>query len=191
MTQIHQLGPTPSQTVGPFFAYSLTAQQYGYDFNSIIRLNSLIDETTEGERIHIKGRIIDGQGNAINDGIIELWQSDIYDANAKNPIGFARLGTGTTPENTFTFTTVRPKATGGDAPHINVLIAMRGSLHVLRTRIYFSDETTANQSDKLLNSVVVERRQTLIAQRFEQNNQTYFHFDVVMQGENETVFFGF
>jgi protocatechuate 3,4-dioxygenase alpha subunit len=26
-------GQTPSQTVGPYFAYGLTATQYGYDFD--------------------------------------------------------------------------------------------------------------------------------------------------------------
>ena len=29
------LGQTPSQTVGPYFAYGLTAEQYGYPFTSL------------------------------------------------------------------------------------------------------------------------------------------------------------
>ena len=32
---MEKLRETPSQTVGPFFAYGLTAVQYGYDYTSI------------------------------------------------------------------------------------------------------------------------------------------------------------
>ena len=42
---------------------------------------------------------------------------------------------------------------------------MRGSLHTLYTRIYFSDET--NDKDPLLNAVDDARKQTLIAKRKE------------------------
>jgi len=33
---MERLRQTPSQTVGPFFAYSLTAQQYGYPYDSLV-----------------------------------------------------------------------------------------------------------------------------------------------------------
>ena len=64
---------------------------------------------------------------------------------------------------------------------------MRGSLHHLYTRLYFSDE--ANDNDPILHSVDAARRQTLIARREEKNSRTFYHFDIHMQGENETVFF--
>ena len=50
------LKQTPSQTVGPYFAYCLTPQQYGYDFNELAG-NLLVDDETEGERIHLAGRV--------------------------------------------------------------------------------------------------------------------------------------
>ena len=59
---MEKLPTTPSQTIGPFFAYSLTAQQYGYNFNSIVN-DKLINEETSGEKICITGKVFDGAGN--------------------------------------------------------------------------------------------------------------------------------
>ena len=52
--------PTPSQTVGPFFAYGLTPTQYGYPMESLAS-PSLVDDNTDGERIRIEGRVLDGE----------------------------------------------------------------------------------------------------------------------------------
>ena len=53
---MERLQQTPSQTVGPFFAYSLTAEQYGYAYNSIVN-DSLLNEDTENDCIYISGNI--------------------------------------------------------------------------------------------------------------------------------------
>jgi protocatechuate 3,4-dioxygenase alpha subunit len=66
---------------------------------------------------------------------------------------------------------------------------MRGSLHQLYTRLYFSDEPAANQQDALLNAVPEDRRHTLIAHRREQGRLLFYDFDIYMQGDRETVFF--
>jgi protocatechuate 3,4-dioxygenase beta subunit len=66
---------TPSQTIGPFFAYSLAAEQYGYAYNSVIN-GFLLNPEEEGERIYITGNVFDGKGNSIHDALIELWQAD-------------------------------------------------------------------------------------------------------------------
>lgn len=176
---------TPSQTVGPFFAYSLTAKQYGYNYNSIIT-DSLVDESLEGERILISGRIFDGQGNVIPDAVIELIQYFETD-NQQVESKIARVGTGTSNDSSFTFTTIKPKAINRQAPFISVIIMMRGSLHHLYTRLYFSDEN--NQQDLLLNSIPEDRRNSLIANKLQKNNQIFYEFNISMQGENETVFF--
>lgn len=193
---MEKLQQTPSQTIGPFFAYSLTAGQYGYNYNSIIN-GSLLSDDTEGERMYITGHVFDGNGNTVSDAMIELWQADAngiyvtqYPDIAISEIpfkGFGRLGTGTNNEHRFIFKTIKPGSVKGYAPHINVMLFMRGSLHLLYTRIYFSDE--ANDTDILFNSVDEERRQTLIAQRQEVNGIIQYHFDIHMQGEKETVFF--
>ena len=193
---MERLRQTPSQTVGPFFAYSLTAEQYSYDYNSIVN-GSLLSDNAAGERIYITGRIFDGKGNIISDALIELWQADadgnyitqyptipVSDITFK---GFGRLGTGTNTEHRFTFKTIKPGSVNGQAPHINVMLLMRGSLHTLYTRMYFSDE--ANDKDLLLNLVDAARRQTLIARKKEIKGGITYHFDIHMQGEKETVFF--
>ena len=46
---------TPSQTVGPYFAYGLTPEQYGYDMTSIAG-SAMADADTEGERIRLSAR---------------------------------------------------------------------------------------------------------------------------------------
>ena len=204
---MEKLRTTPSQTIGPFFAYSLTAEQYGYDFNSIVNgvMNDDFtvtplrddDESVKGERIFITGSILDGNGNTINDAMIELWQADAKGQYRLNPIqhkndgftGFGRLGTGTNPEHRFTFTTVKPASVEGQAPHIDVIIFMRGLLLHLHTRLYFSDESTANATDNLLNSMPEERRNTLIANKIMTHNSTFYEFNIHLQGDNETIFF--
>jgi protocatechuate 3,4-dioxygenase alpha subunit len=152
----------------------------------------LINSSTEEKQIFITGKIYDGEGNAIHDAMIELWQADEngnYQKQYKSDgfTGFGRLGTGTEENKSFTFKTIKPGAINDQAPHINVILFMRGSLHALYTRIYFDDEQ--NNNDLLLLSVDAERRNTLIAKRKEKEGKTFYHFDIYMQGEKETVFF--
>ena len=73
------------------------------------------------------------------------------------------------------------------APHIVVCLFMRGMLKHLYTRIYFSDEA-GNADDPVLGLIPdAPRRATLIAQR--EAGQSQYRWDIVMQGEKETVFF--
>ncbi len=172
---------TPSQTVGPYFAYGLTPEQYNYDLKSIIDGN-MVDATIEGDRITIVGKVIDGEGAPIPDAMIELWQSDIK--------VLGRQGTGTNPKNQFIFTTIKPVATGEEsAPHISVIVFMRGLLVHAYTRLYFSDEAIANAQDAVLQSIPKNRRHTLIAEKKQVNGQTIYELDIYMQGDLETVFF--
>jgi protocatechuate 3,4-dioxygenase alpha subunit len=104
-------------------------------------------------------------------------------------MGFGRTGTGTSADASFQIDTVKPGAVGeGQAPHINVVVLMRGMLTHAFTCIYFSDEEELNAVDPALASVPENRRATLIAKRDEASPGTY-RFDIRMQGERETVFF--
>jgi len=190
-------GQTPSQTVGPYFAYGLTASQYGYDFNQPFDATLALDDAA-GERIHLIGRVIDGDGNPIGDALVEISQPDgngdfpdsVDDAHARGFRAFGRVGTGTDAQNRFVFHTVKPgTATPSEAPHIDVIVLMRGLLLHVFTRVYFSDEVEANASDAVLNSVPAARRHTLIAQRSEHGGQVSYRLDIRMQGPDETVFF--
>ncbi len=169
---------TPSQTVGPYFAYGLTPEQYIYDFKSLVG-NQMVNPLDHEEAITIVGKIFDGQGVVIPDAMIEIWQND-----GQHQL-FGRFGTGTDVQNRFIFHTVKPVSVNGQAPHLSVIIFMRGQQIHSYTRIYFSDETELNSNDETLNSVPEERRHSLIA---EKSGNTY-EFNICMQGENETVFF--
>ena len=168
---------TPSQTIGPYFAYGLTPEQYGYDFKSWVD-GKMVDPNTCKDAFTITGKVLDGEGNPINDAMVELWLND-----GENRL-FGRYGTGTKPDNSFEFTTIKPTSVDGQAPFINVILFMRGQLLHSYTRIYFSDEEL-NAMDETLNAVPEARRKTLIAQKTDRG----YEFDIRMQGEMETVFF--
>lgn len=192
---------TPSQTVGPFFAYGLTPEQYGYPFPSLVDAN-LAGESTEGERIRLVGQVLDGEGKPVDDAMVELWQANAHgryrgqpaDGSRDNTIdpsftGFGRSGTGTDPDARFVFHTIKPGSIeDGQAPHLNVILTMRGLLNHLYTRIYFDDEAEANAADPVLAKVPEDRRATLLAHRSSPDHAVY-HFDIRMQGPEETVFF--
>lgn len=193
-----KLRQTPSQTVGPFFSYGLTPEQYDYPMRSIAD-GQLADSATDGVRIRIEGRVFDGEGNTVPDAMIEIWQADA-DGRYAHPEdrrgsnmgfkGFGRFGTGTDEKARFLFDTVKPGSIGGtQAPHINVIVFMRGLLSHLYTRLYFSDEAAANDADPVLVSVPAQRRQTLIAERHDTPEGVVYRLDIYMQGDNETVFF--
>ena len=109
-------GQTPSQTIGPFFAYGLVPEQYGYAMSSIASAN-LRRSDTEGHHIRIEGRVFDGEGKVVPDALIEIWQADATgryahpaDPRGSNAAfkGFGRCGTGTDPESRFIFETIKP-----------------------------------------------------------------------------------
>ncbi|MGL5116979.1 MAG: protocatechuate 3,4-dioxygenase subunit alpha [Beijerinckiaceae bacterium] len=186
------LGQTPAQTVGPFFAYSLTPEQYGYAWTSLAG-PVLADETTAGERIRIEGMVYDGAGAPIADALIEIMQADTSGkyAGEGQPnarfTGFGRCGTGAGEPGHYRFETVKPgSAVPGDAPRIDIIVQMRGLLLHAFTRLYFDDELEANAADPVLALVPPERRETLVARR---TAPGVYRLDIRMQGERETVFF--
>lgn len=190
---------TPSQTVGPFFSYGLASDQYGFSELSSIAVGEIADDDEPGEHIKLIGIIYDGKGVPVSDALVEVWQADAQgrfahptDGRQKNTpfTGFGRFGTRTDPKNRFIFSTVKPGVSGeGEAPHINLIVFMRGLLSHVYTRVYFSDEETANAADPVLQSVPAERRETLIAKRQDSSAGVVYRFDIHMQGDQETVFF--
>ena len=67
-------GITPSQTVGPFFAYGLTPNGR-YEWNDAFT-NNLVTADAAGEKIRIEGRVFDGDGQPVPDAMLEIWQAD-------------------------------------------------------------------------------------------------------------------
>lgn len=181
---------TPSQTLGPFFHLDLP-----FEGGEV-----LVSGKTRGERIVIEGRVTDGDGKPLDDALIEIWQAnaegryDHAEDQQDKPLDPAFHGWGRCPtdaDGVYRFSTVRPGPVAGpgntlQAPHINVTVLARGMLRHLTTRIYF-EGVTLNNDDPILARVPDGRRETLIAKK--QNGKATYRFDIVLQGENETVFF--
>lgn len=155
---------TPSQTVGPFFGFALPFEG-DYDAG----------EGGRGQAVRIEGTLVDGDGQPVPDGLIEVWSQD----------QFARCRTD--EEGGFRFVIARPQSMpgGGEAPHLDVAVFARGLLRHLVTRIYFPDEESSNAGDSVLRSIDAARRATLIAEP----DGAVLRFDIRLQGDRETVFF--
>jgi protocatechuate 3,4-dioxygenase alpha subunit len=182
---------TPSQTVGPFFNFCLTAER-----NCV---SKIAGPGAKGERVHLICRVLDGDGLPLDDAMIEIWQADAsgkYNhpddtrAGTADPAchGFGRMGTG--PDGSCDFETIKPGRVPGphnslQAPHLNLAVFGRGLLKQLYTRVYFSGDP-GNQEDPVLNLVPEDRRQTLMARL---SSDGTWRFDIHLQGECETVFF--
>lgn len=188
---------TPSQTVGPFFAYGLCPTQYGYDLPSLFTPSTVAPDAA-GEHILIVGQVWDGEGKPIADALIEMLHADANgryvasraEAEASGFRGFARVGTGTDPQQRFVVETIKPGSTAADsAPHIDIAVLMRGMLLHVFTRLYFDDEAQANACDAVLSLVPEQRRATLVAKREPHASRITYRFDIRMQGPGETVFF--
>ncbi len=128
---------TPSQTVGPFFEFGMVTKP------------SLVDEGSAGA-IRVEGRVLDGEGEPVPDGLVEIWQAGVDGRYEDGHRGWGRCQT--EADGGYAFTTVKPgivrDADGtAHAPHLTVLCFARGLLKPVLTRIYFPDELEANAGD--------------------------------------------
>jgi protocatechuate 3,4-dioxygenase alpha subunit len=185
------LQTTSSQTVGPYLHIGLTW----------LVTDNLVGAGATGEKVTIEGCIQDGDGKPVNDALVEIWQANAHgkyahpDDPQDKPLEAGFKGFGRVPTDNsggFKFTTIKPgrvAAPGGgsQAPHINVTIFMRGMLKQLNTRIYFPGDP-ANAEDAVLQRVPQSRRETLIA-RAATGRPGALEWNVILQGDGETVFF--
>ena len=182
-------GLTPFQTLGPFF-----------DFGLVISDGDVVaTPESAGRHIVIEGTVRDGQGKALPDALVEVWQANAagkyrHPADRQDrPLdpafdGFGRVATNEGGE--FAFKTIVPGRVPGpdgtlQAPHLAIGFLARGVLTRLVTRLYFEDEPS-NAEDAVLSLVPIERRSTLLAKRIAADR---YRFDIVLQGPGETVFF--
>lgn len=182
-----QLPITPSQTVGPFFSIGLSSNKIDSSLESPV--TNVIDAV--GEKISIVGKVLDGEGQPVPDAMLEIRQANSSGVLEQAGQTFvARDHTGARDDHSFSFTTVKPGAlNSSEAPYIAFVVYMRGLLTHVHTRLYFSDEHAANKIDRVLNQVDASRRGSLIAELDAQTSTPSYVFDIVMQGEKETVFF--
>lgn len=156
---------TPFQTVGPYLHIGLRVG---------------LEPPPAGARVVIRGRVIDGIGAGIPDGLLEWWHPSLTTVT--------RSMTG--EDGGFVFEAPKPPAIDGpegavQAPHFAVRVLARGILTHYTTRLYFADDP-ATAADPILKLVPEPRRHTLLAQPV---SASEYRFDVVVQGQNETVFF--
>jgi protocatechuate 3,4-dioxygenase alpha subunit len=186
--------PTSSQTVGPFFHLGMV----------YLESDNFAAEGIPGDRVTIRGKVLDGDGAPVPDAVLEVWQADSagrypsefssQNSSAPRFLGFGRIETDDKGE--FKFTTIKPGRVPSpdgslQAPHIVVTLFSRGLLKPLRTRIYFPDESS-NAEDAVLKLVPPERRPTLMATRSgERGAENLLDWNIVMQGDGETVFFDY
>jgi len=192
-------GVTPSQTVGPYFAYGLTSNGK-YDWNDAFS-NNLVTSDTIGERVRVEGRVFDGEGQPMVDCMLEIWQADAQgrfadpqDKRAQPNSSFRGFGRcGTDGDGGYAFDTIKPGQVADpdgkpQAPHLLLAIFARGMLLQNYSRIYFGGEP-ANATDPVLALVPMDRRATLIAQQANCNGNAVYRLDIHLQGDNEMVFF--
>src|SRR5437016_9765134 len=162
------LETTSSQTIGPYLHIGLTW----------LITDNIAPAGVAGDKVSIEGRIVDGDGIAVNDAVVEIWQAnaqgryahpeDTQDKPFESAFkGFGRVTTDN--DGVFRFTTIKPGRVPGpggglQAPHLNVTILTRGLLKHRITRMYFPDEP-ANDEDPVLHGEPGELQQKLIAAR--------------------------
>lgn len=199
MQPLEYLKETPSQTAGPYVHIGLTPNTLGNPgiYPEDLGLSPIRDGA-KGQLIKITGHVQDGAGMIMRDALIESWQADaqgIYPGNDPrgaadpNVTGWARI-IADFDSGEWTLSTVKPgRVPFPDgrmmAPHISLWVVARGINLGLQTRIYFEDED--NESCPVLQRIEHRPRvQTLIAK---QTAPGQYRFDIVLQGDNETVFF--
>lgn len=154
---------TPSQTIGPFpheaWAWAVEASAPAAE-----------------PALRISGRLLDGQGQPINDGWIEAWMPAEPAGDAPLP-GLRRLPTD--EAGRFSIAVLATPAAGEPAAVVTVFA--RGLLQHQHTAVFLADSP-------LLAAVPAARRASLIA-RAEAPGQ--YVWDIRLQGEpgEETVFF--
>ncbi len=183
------LHPTASQTIGPYLRIGLTP----------MFVTEIAGPDVPGEHITLRGRVLDGDGKPVNDALIEVWQANAAgryahpDDTKEKPLtpGFQGFGRSPTDDDgAFRFTTIKPGSVPSpdgqtQAPHLAIVVFMRGLLRQLVTRVYFPGDP-ANATDLVLQLVPVERRATLIARPAADGT---LEWDIHLQGADETVFF--
>jgi len=173
------LGRTPSQTAGPYLSIGLLRDL----------VPTALADPDGAAAIRIRGRLLDGAGDGVPDGLIEIWQASPAGAyDGRDFAGFGRSGT--VDDGRFEFVTVKPgpvawPAGGLQAPHVAVGIFARGLLKRVVTRLYFPDEVEANDTDPVLSGLPPGRRESLIAIA----EDDALRFDIRLQGPQETTFF--
>ena len=199
---LNRFKESPSQTAGPYVHIGCTPNFCGIEGVYDVDLGAtMINDDTKGERVTIKGCVIDGTGSLLRDAMVEIWQADasglypaVNETRGSADANFSGWGRKPVDSKTgeYVFETIKPgrvPVSDGrlQAPHVTFWIVARGINIGLHTRMYFADEKEANAEDPVLNAIEHQIRvPTLVAAAL---GDGQYRFDIRLQGENETVFF--
>ena len=174
--------PTGEATIGPFFPPR-------YVDAGANDLTMFEGREARGEVIEIHGRVMQEDGTALENLIVEIWQADAagiyrHPADPRHAqadpdfLGWGRAATDS--KGGFRFKTIRPGAPEGRQAHVNFMVMFSGLMRILKTTMFFE-----NGPDPVLD-LVSNRKNLLIGKKTSQNLYT---FDIRLRGENETPFF--
>jgi protocatechuate 3,4-dioxygenase, beta subunit len=161
-----------------------------------------------GQRIIVHGRLLDGDGRAVPDALLEVWQANaggryrhVVDQwpSLLDP-HFSGLGrTVTDGRGHYRFTTIRPgaypwrnHANAWRPAHIHFSVFGRAFVQRLVTQMYFPDDPLFFQ-DPIFNSVPDEKaRQRMVSAYDHEVTSDHwalgFRFDIVLRGREQTPF---
>ncbi|MDH3976529.1 MAG: protocatechuate 3,4-dioxygenase [Deltaproteobacteria bacterium] len=175
-----KFSPTPPETEGPF--YPLLAQK-DKDFD-LTRIKGK-EGVAKGKIIFVEGRVLDREGNPLEDATVDLWQANAAGKynhpHDKNPApidpdfqGWAIVPSG--KEGTFRFKTIMPGLYPAAPnwlrpPHIHFKVSKKGYIELI-TQMYFPDHEL-NHSDLLLKRKSKEERKLMISSKVKDKPEVY------------------
>ena len=186
-------GLTPSQTVGPYL-------HIGFDW---LNTTQLVSADTPGEHVLIEGQLLDAEGIAVPDGLIEIWQADAQGVYAhaedgrsqtKGFQGFGRCATDA--DGFYRFVSIRPGAypwrnhpNAWRPAHIHFSLFGNAFATRLVTQMYFPGDPLL-ALDPIYNSVPEGARDRMVS-TFDLNLTEPEHalglrFDIVLRGRDAT-----
>jgi protocatechuate 3,4-dioxygenase, alpha subunit len=187
-----KLTPTAEITLGPFFP----PRYVDANANDLTRAAG---RPARGERIEIRGRVVQEDGAPMHNLVLEIWQADAQGIfrdprdprHADADPGFTGWGRAATDKDgRYRFTTVKPGTYAMPdgrlrAPHVNVIVLFSGIMRHLQTLMFFDGEP-GNDADKVLAAVQPAAvRSRLVAKRDGEG----YRFDIRLRGDGETPFF--
>ena len=166
------LAPTPSAMEGPF--YPTSSMRFDDVDNDLVKIEGAV-KAAGGEVIQLNGKLVDSDGDALANAIVEIWQCDatgryLHTADRRSEprdAGFQGFGRARTDsEGRFTFRTIKPVPYPGRTPHIHVKVIDQG-FELLTSQLYLAGHP-GNSRDFLFNRMSREQQQQ-VSMRFDQD----------------------
>jgi protocatechuate 3,4-dioxygenase, beta subunit len=142
-----RLGPTPSQTEGPFYPRTLPAERDG-DLTRVAGRSGV----AQGTILYLSGTVVRTDGKPLAGALVELWQCDAlgtyHHVGESGPQDENFQGYGSMTADAggrYAFTTIRPVAYPGRTPHLHLKLR-HPDAKPLTTQLYVAGDSTAGDS---------------------------------------------